>query len=152
MVAHSGTTVRADRLRPLNAPRPIRVEVDDRGFPRKVHLGRNDLTPTLSQGERGSATEPQKDQRTAPRPSEGVAVVEIVDRWRIDDEWWRQEVSRMYFRIVLAGGAILNIFHDLLQGGWYLQTTASPLEKAEPVEVLAPTAQAKLSTKARRSA
>ena len=124
MVTHSGTSVRADRLRPLNTPRPIRVEADDRGFPLNVDLGRRAGTPT-------------------------IAVKEIVDRWRIDDEWWRQEISRMYFQVVLAGGAILDIFQDLLQGGWYLQATASPTEKAEPVEVLAPSAS-QLSTQVGR--
>ena len=36
MVAHSGATVRADRLRPLNAPRLITAEVDERGRPGSV--------------------------------------------------------------------------------------------------------------------
>jgi hypothetical protein len=77
-------------------------------------------------------------------------VVEILDRWRIDDEWWRQEVSRMYFQVVLAGGAILDLFHDLIQGGWYLQTAASPVEKAEPVQVLTPSAQAHPTARTRQ--
>ena len=51
---------------------------------------------------------------------------------------------------LLAGGAILDLFHDLIQGGWYLQTTANPMEKAEPVEVLAPAALAQPSARARR--
>ena len=50
----------------------------------------------------------------------------------------------------LVGGAILDIFHDLIQGGWYLQTTANPMEKAEPVEVLAPAALAQPSARAQR--
>src|SRR5581483_4190616 len=33
MVAYPGATVCADRLRPLNRPRPIHVEADERGSP-----------------------------------------------------------------------------------------------------------------------
>ena len=136
MVAHSGATVRADRLRPLSLPRPIRVEVDDRGLPRDIG---------------------------------GVPVLEVIDRWRIDDEWWRQEISRMYFHVALGasfdrlrmsgsfgvspasyGGLragherrppaplLLTIFHDLIRGGWYVQEAATPLDELEAVHVLTP--------------
>lgn len=102
-----------------------------------------------------------------------VPVLEILDRWRIDDEWWRKEISRMYFHLVLAPrlagrpdgvriseetppsltprqaqgnplprkggrGLVLTIFHDLIEGGWFVQTVATPRQKAEPVHVLAP--------------
>jgi hypothetical protein len=67
-----------------------------------------------------------------------VPVQEIADRWRIDDEWWRKEVSRMYFRVVLAGGRVLTVFQDLIAGDWFLQTTATPRHSAEPLDVLVP--------------
>ena len=34
-------------------------------------------------------------------------VVAIDDWWLVDDEWWRQEVSRCYFVVQLEGGAWL---------------------------------------------
>lgn len=133
MVTHSGATIRADRLRPLNIPRPLRVESDERGWPVTVYLRGGQVT-----GDR-------------------VPVLEILDRWRIDDEWWRKDISRMYFRLVLSPegvrtfeetppslprkggrGLILTIFHDLIEGGWFIQTGATPRQKAEPVHVLAP--------------
>ena len=114
MVAHTGATVRADRLRPLNAPRPIQVDADAQGRPVVVYLGG---------GRMGRG---------------GASVVEVADRWRIDDEWWRKEVSRMYFRVALANGAVVTIFQDLGEGGWFLQTVATPAEQPEPIEVLVP--------------
>jgi hypothetical protein len=78
-----------------------------------------------------------------------VAVAEILDRWRIDDEWWRPvvredgsigraEVSRLYFHVALRNRQLLVIFRDLIDGGWYAQTTATPLQQPEPVAVLTP--------------
>jgi hypothetical protein len=78
-----------------------------------------------------------------------VAVVEILDRWRIDDEWWRPalqgdatvgraEVSRMYYHVALRNRQLLVIFRDLIEDGWYAQTNATPLSQPEPVEILTP--------------
>ena len=47
-------------------------------------------------------------------------VVEIQDRWRIDDEWWRdREIARMYFQCILDNGSQKIIFKDLCTGQWY---------------------------------
>jgi hypothetical protein len=70
-------------------------------------------------------------------------VLEIAERWRIDDEWWRKEISRMYYRVVLVGGRIVVVFQDLLSGNWFLQAAATPLHGAEPLDVLAPRVAAK---------
>src|SRR5207248_1445785 len=60
---------RAAELRPLNAPSPVRVELDRDG--RVVGLWR--------QG------------RLTPR-----RIAAVQDRWRIDDEWWREHpIARM---------------------------------------------------------
>ena len=48
-------------------------------------------------------------------------VVQVMEAWRVDDEWWRQEVSRLYFRLELEGGIQLTVFQDLLSGKWYEQ-------------------------------
>ena len=154
MVAHSGATVRADRLRPLNIPRPIRVKVDERGRPVAVEF-------RVSGFEFRVGT-PNSEPET--RNSKLRAVIDVLDRWRIDDEWWRQEISRMYFRVALAEGRtedsgltertedsglrterevvpqssalspqsfvrpqssyLVMIFHDLVGGGWYVQEAA----------------------------
>jgi hypothetical protein len=54
----------------------------------------------------------------------------ILDRWRIDDEWWRGEVSRMYYQVVLRSGPTVTIFQDLLSVKWFFQNAATPAESA----------------------
>ena len=91
-----GTRQKSD-LRPLNAPTPLRVQLDDRG--RIVSIWR--------QG------------RLTPR-----TITVIQDRWRIDDEWWREHaVSRMYYAVVLDDGTLLTIYQDLRTDTWFEQRT-----------------------------
>ena len=93
MVAHSREAARAHRLRPLNQPRPIRVETDESGEPRAVVLGR-----------------------------ERLAVAAVQDRWRIDDEWWRERpVSRLYFSLLLEDGRVVTVYQDLIGLRWARQ-------------------------------
>jgi hypothetical protein len=136
MVSDPRASVRADRLRPLNAPRPILVEADERGKP--VRIVRSPMSLDRKGHRWGS--------RPSPRPGGergfALSVAEILDRWRIDDEWWRKEISRMYFQVLLEGGQLLTVFHDLIEEGWYEQTTAVAVRKGEPVAVVAPDAVA----------
>ena len=76
----------------LNAPQPIHVAVDDQGHPTRIMRG-----------------------------GQTVVVAATLDTWRIDDEWWRDEISRRYCRLALADGTTLTVFHDLIAGGWYVQ-------------------------------
>jgi hypothetical protein len=58
-------------------------------------------------------------KRGWPRPRRVAA---IQDRWRIDDEWWRERpVSRWYYLILLDHGALLTLYHDLLANTWFEQ-------------------------------
>ncbi len=43
------------------------------------------------------------------------------NQWRIDDEWWREPVSRHYYLLELAGGALLTVFRDLHTSTWWEQ-------------------------------
>jgi hypothetical protein len=93
VVAHTRAAARAHRLRPLNQPRPIQVEVDESGEPRAVVLGR-----------------------------ERLAVAAVQDRWRIDDEWWRNRpVTRLYFGLLLEDGRVVTVYRDLVSGRWARQ-------------------------------
>jgi hypothetical protein len=63
------------------------------------------------------------DDRGVPRAVrfEGAmrAVAAVQDRWRIDDEWWRETaVSRMYYQLRLEGGRVITVYRDLIGGGW----------------------------------
>ncbi len=46
------------------------------------------------------------------------AVLEI---WRVDDEWWRDQIARRYIEVVLEGGKHVVLFEDLLKGTWFVQ-------------------------------
>ena len=95
MVAHSRTALRVDRLRALNAPEVVSVELDVIGQPRSVRRPKNE--------------------------GGGQAVENILDVWRIDDEWWRLTISRLYYDVMLEGGGHVVLFNDLVTGDWFAQ-------------------------------
>ena len=79
-------------LQSLNPPRQVAVEAEE-GTPSAVHLS----------GHR-------------------IAVESVVEIWRIDDEWWRDKaVSRMYWRVVLEDGRVVDVYRDLASGKWWRQ-------------------------------
>lgn len=86
-------TSRGSRLRPLGRPRPAHVRTDEAGDPIYVRL----------------------PGRTARR------VEAVRERWRIDDEWWREPISREYRAVVLDDGRHVILYHDLLTRRWYAQ-------------------------------
>ena len=65
----------------------------------------------------GASGEP----RSIARDGGSWEVARVQNRWRIDDEWWGSEISRMYYELLLSDGAVLTVFHDLLSGTWYRQ-------------------------------
>jgi hypothetical protein len=85
-------TAPGERLRPLGLPRPVRVRVDARGEPVAV------------MGRRG--------------PARVMAIREV---WRIDDEWWRRPLSRLYYALTLETGRAVTLYRDLVEDRWYLQ-------------------------------
>jgi hypothetical protein len=91
MVSHSGTSIRADQLRPLNRPRRCRVTT-----------------------ERGVPTEIIEGKRHYP-------VERVQDRWQLSDEWWRTPIERHYFELVMTDGRIRTVYHDRQQGAWFEQ-------------------------------
>ncbi len=92
MVADTGTPIRPHRLRPLNLPRSVSVE-----------LSEGDLLISVTlDGKRRE-------------------VEEVGERWRIDDEWWRERIARRYVEVMLVGGGHVVVYEDLVNGGWFLQ-------------------------------
>ena len=81
---------------PLKAPRPLAIEAED---------GPDGPVPRWV------------TWRGKRRP---VAAVE--DDWRVDDEWWRNEISRHYFAVTLADGCRLILFLDRIAGTWWEQS------------------------------
>ena len=48
-------------------------------------------------------------------------VARIRDRWRIDDEWWREPIRRMYFAVEYADGTQETLYQDLVNQTWHRQ-------------------------------
>jgi hypothetical protein len=95
LVKRSAFTTHRSDLRPLNAPTPLRVQMDAQGRISSIW----------------------RHGRRRPR-----AIAAIQDRWRIDDEWWREHrVARMYYEVVLDDGTLLTIFQDLEADTWFEQ-------------------------------
>ncbi len=79
-------------LRPLNVPRPIRIRTGAGGRPLAIRL-----------------------------PGGEKRVRQILEIWQIDDEWWREPISRRYAILALENGQTVTVFRDLVTGKWYLQ-------------------------------
>ncbi|WP_343384911.1 hypothetical protein [Candidatus Amarobacter glycogenicus] len=97
MVENPRTAGGTGGLRLLNQPKPAAVEANAHGEPDAV----------VVQG---------RFQR----------VRAIQDSWRIDDEWWREEIARRYFAVELENGRKLTVYHDLVGGGWFAQAYDGP--------------------------
>ena len=93
MVTSSGAKASADRVRPLNLPRPIEVTLDART-----------RQPIALQ------------ERTRLRE-----IARVQDAWQIDDEWWRDPISRRYLQVVLHDGALRTLFYDRFAKRWFEQ-------------------------------
>ena len=48
-------------------------------------------------------------------------VAEVVERWRVDDGWWRRRIWREYFQVVTRSGLLVLIYHDVRTQEWRLQ-------------------------------
>lgn len=81
----------SQRLRPLGGPLPVHVDADRTGTPLSVRA----------------------------RSGRGQRVAQVRECWRVDDEWWRAPVSRLYFEVVLENGRPLTLFHDLVARRWF---------------------------------
>ena len=91
MVSHPGTSSCPDRLRSLNEPRPLRIQLDN-GRPIALIVNQ------------------QRHQ-----------IANVQDTWIIEDEWWRQPISRQYFSIQLTNGQSHTIYHDRTSNLWFAQ-------------------------------
>lgn len=55
--------------------------------------------------------------RVGRRPVEAVR-----ETWLLDDAWWTsQPVRRRYWEVLLLGGKLVVLFHDLEDGAWFSQ-------------------------------
>jgi hypothetical protein len=66
--------------------------------------------------------QPLRTTHHAPRTTHRCAVEAVLDSWQLDDEWWRQRISRRYVAVMLEGGKRMLLFEDLVTGEWFEQT------------------------------
>ena len=86
--AECGMRNGTDRLRALNVPQRVQIELDACGLPSRT----------------------------------GVVPIEAVrETWRIDDEWWREPITRTYYEVLLKGGQRAVIFVDHVTQEWFVQ-------------------------------
>src|SRR5260370_1712134 len=95
MVPPPRAPLRPDRLRALNMPAPVTVELDGERTPVVVHQAPG------APGAPGT-------------PSAGKRVEAIGESWRVEDEWWRQPIARGYVEDVLEGGGRVVLYEDLI--------------------------------------
>lgn len=94
MVTVAGAPAGTDRVRSLNLPQSVEVRVDAQsGLP--------------------SALRERQQWRKIER---------IQDIWQVDDEWWREPISRRYLQVVLRGGTLRTLFHDRISDRWFTQS------------------------------
>ena len=95
MVKDTRTAAGASHIRALNEPQLVEVKAGGDGQPVALKLRRR-----------------------------WVSVETLVDRWRIDDEWWRERpISRMYYECQVDQGLHVTVFHDLMTSEWYRQAS-----------------------------
>ncbi len=105
MVSNPGTPAGPGGLRLLNQPRPAAVETTTDGAPAAVVVqGRYQQVRAIHQS------------------------------WRIDDEWWRDEIARRYFSVELVTGRRLTLYRDLIGGGWFQQGYDGPRGRSSIVK------------------
>ena len=56
----------------------------------------------------------------AIRTAQGWArVVEVVNTWRVETDWWRVAVGRDYVRCLIADGDCVDLYQDLATAEWH---------------------------------
>jgi hypothetical protein len=107
-------TMKHKQLQPLNVPRPVAVTLDINGHPLMVFDNPSHLP--IAPSHRGEEVQEMGEESEKCRLVE--AVLEI---WQIDDEWWREPISRRYVEVLLEGGRHVVLYEDLLTSNWFMQ-------------------------------
>jgi hypothetical protein len=116
----------------------VTVELDEAGLPSVVI---DSCTPaplhpctSAADEEQVEATEGNVARNTAgaeaqlPHPTStpvqrcrSPTVESILETWHVDDEWWREPISRRYVEVILEGGKHVVLYEDLTTGDWFMQ-------------------------------
>ena len=79
------------------------------------------ITPVFTPREIGVIANQEGEPTAVTLKKRPRKVVSVRNIWRIDDEWWREEISRLYYELELDNGSVITVFQDLVSGKWYQQ-------------------------------
>lgn len=80
------------------------------------------LQPKVAVPQNGDAWAPALRLVNPPKPiAPPVASASCAGPFRLSESWWDHPVERDYYQLVDPGGALVLVFRDLRDGGWYLQ-------------------------------
>ena len=114
--ARTKASPRAYQLRPLNLPQPVNVELNDAGLPAVVaEVFRPSACPPVRPDNEEERSE------TIHSGLVGKAVEAIIEIWHVDDEWWREPISRRCVEVILEGGKHVVLYEDLTTRDWFMQ-------------------------------
>ena len=112
MVANSRTPTRADQLRTIGCP-------DHRHAPGEKSQFRSLNTPRAI---RVTGQRPDGHPAAIIEGHKLRRIAVMIDEWWVEDEWWRDPISRHYLQVQLADGVARTIYHDTITDIWYTQT------------------------------
>src|SRR5881396_2616012 len=118
MVSPARAPLRTDRLRAVNAPRLVTVELNADGVPSKVWRSRDNgggrkTEAAVNDNGGGRKTEAAVNDNGGGQEETAAVVETVLEMWRIDDEWWRHLISRRYFAVIFEGGTRVVLFENL---------------------------------------
>ena len=47
-------------------------------------------------------------------------VERVLARWRLETDWWRAPLSREYWKLLLSGDLVCEVYQDRADGAWRL--------------------------------
>ncbi len=47
-------------------------------------------------------------------------VAGICNSWRVDTDWWKRRIARVYYKVETREGLLCNLYLDEVGGEWYL--------------------------------
>jgi hypothetical protein len=112
-----------------------RHEIQDKSFKTRNTVAEHPVRKRVTRNSEAAAASPYDPEKIEIAAQEGtpfvvrlkkrpVLVKDVVNMWRIDEEWWRKPISRLYFSLELENGARITVFRDLVAGAWYRQNWA----------------------------
>ncbi len=54
-------------------------------------------------------------------PAGCQTVIRVLNRWRIECDWWRLPIAREYWRLLLENELVVECFCDLKTAEWYME-------------------------------